>query len=320
MDWKEKFLELYILGEVNAFRAALDLKREHLPQKLYRYRTVSDDSMEYRFGEIVRGELYLSHPNEFNDPFEASSHLLSSDLSIYLARKEIYKDMFVKVIEPELFLDIFESDNWFEKLMTFVAEQTVSSEKVEETKEILGKVVVHAFEELNSKISELSQKIVRIASFTTKPNNLPMWHHYSCGHKGICLEYNTNDITNVYQKNMLFPVFYVDKLPDVTHMMLHKTYPKFHLFEYMSIHKLRDWEYEDEWRLIHDVGSWFYSPENVPDDFWNNGKSIQFIRPSRVILGMNIEEMHESKIRELAKIADIPVRKAEKTEYGLKVD
>jgi len=118
----------------------------------------------------------------------------------------------------------------------------------------------------------------------------------------------------------LFPVYYVDKMPDVTKMFLHGKYPEFGLMEYLAIHKLQDWSYENEWRLIHDVGSWYYSNEDIPDEFWLQGKSIQFIRPSKVILGMRISGEHEEMIRDYARIADIPVSKAEQTEYGLKID
>ena len=52
--WKTKFLELYISGDLLKFRQAFDLKRKHIPPKLYRYRALSDDSIiKHRFGEIV---------------------------------------------------------------------------------------------------------------------------------------------------------------------------------------------------------------------------------------------------------------------------
>lgn len=86
------------------------------------------------------------------------------------------------------------------------------------------------------------------------------------------------------------------------------------------MHKLQDWSYENEWRLIHDAGSWYYGKEDIPEEFWSHGKTIQFIRPSKVILGMAISEGHESMIRDYARIADVPVTKAVQTEYGLKVD
>lgn len=63
MEWKKEFIKLYISNNVTEYGMALELKCKHIPNKLYRYRSLSDETMEYRFGEIVRGELYMSHPN-----------------------------------------------------------------------------------------------------------------------------------------------------------------------------------------------------------------------------------------------------------------
>ena len=128
------------------------------------------------------------------------------------------------------------------------------------------------------------------------------------------------DITNIYQLNKLFPVYYVDKMPDMTNRLLQKRHLEFGFMEYLAIHKLKDWRYENEWRLIYDAGSWFFGPEDVPEDFWTHGKSVPFIRPTRIIMGMKISEEHEKKIREYAGLAGISVIKATQTEYGLKID
>ena len=42
-DWKTEFLNLYMSGDVEKFGQALDMKRLHIPKKLYRYRALSDD-------------------------------------------------------------------------------------------------------------------------------------------------------------------------------------------------------------------------------------------------------------------------------------
>lgn len=39
-DWKTQFLDLYMSGDVKEFGQALELKRQHIPEKLYRYRTL----------------------------------------------------------------------------------------------------------------------------------------------------------------------------------------------------------------------------------------------------------------------------------------
>ena len=86
------------------------------------------------------------------------------------------------------------------------------------------------------------------------------------------------------------------------------------------MHKLKDWEYEKEWRLLHDAGSWYYSPDDVPKEFYTSGKSIQFIRPSKIILGVRISEAHRAQIEKMASIANVPVVQAQQTEYGLNIE
>lgn len=320
MSWKDDFLQLYTSNIVSDFGKALELKREHIPKKLYRYRPLSNDNMKYRFGEIVRGELRMSHPKELNDPFEVCSQLGSTNPSDYIAnKKDMYANQFAGTISEHKHQEIFSSDNWFNLLVSYIAEETALKDELERNKTALEKITLFGMEMLNSDLSETARKIVRFACFSTTATNLPMWHHYTNGHKGICLEYKTDDITNIYQKNMLFPVCYVEKLPDVVSMMLHGTYQKFGLFDYMAMHKLKDWSYENEWRLIHNVGSWHYSPEDVPDDFYTNGKTIQFIRPSKIIMGIQISDSHRAEIERIASIANVPVMQAKQTEYGLDV-
>ena len=320
-DWKAEFLELYMSGDAGDFDKALSLKRLHIPKRLYRYRTLSDDSIaKYRFGEIVRGELYMSHPSELNDPFEVTSNLAAFNPSAYMRDKEDFTKLFKDKMSDEDYANVFDSDFWYDNLLTYVAEKSVPQDKVDSTKEALSRVIMGEFEKINSNVSDMTRKMVRLACFTTTPNNLPMWNHYTNGHTGVCLEYNTEDIKNIYQINKLFPVYYVDKMPDMTDRLLQKMRAEFGFMDYLAIHKLKDWRYENEWRLIYDAGSWYFGPEDIPQDFWTHGKSIPFIRPARIIMGMKISEEHEIKIREYAELAGIPAVKAIQTEYGLKID
>ena len=320
MNWKKEFMRLYTSNTVADYGKALDLKRKHIPRKLYRYRSITDKNIAYRFAEIVRGELYLSHPQELNDPFEGCSHLGSTNPADYLKGKYVeYSERFVGVIPAEKHKAIFSSDNWFDELMSYVAETTAKGGEIERNKNALAYATLRGMEQLNAHLSDTTRKIIRFASFSTTATNLPMWHHYTYGHKGICLEYDTGAITNIYHKNMLFPVYYVNKLPDVISMMMCETHPKFSLFEYIAMHKLKDWRYENEWRLMHDIGSWHYSPEDVPADFYTNGKNIQFIRPSKIIMGVQINAAHRAEVERMAEIADIPVVQARQTEYGLDI-
>lgn len=321
MNWKEEFMQLYMSDSATDVREALDLKRKHIPERLFRYRSLSDDKkiMGYRYDEIVKGEIYLSLPKELNDPFEGCSLLSSCDPSFYFyGKKSTYAERFTGIIPGDKHEEIFSSDNWYDALITYVAEATVGEEDAKQGKDALRKSILLGMEELNSHLCSTTKNMVRVACFSTTATNLPMWNHYT-SHKGICLEYDTKLIKDAYQKNMLFPVKYVDKLPDVISMMMHEIHPRFNLFEYIAMHKLKDWSYENEWRLLHDIGSFHYRIEDVPDDFFTSGKTIQFICPSKIIMGLKISKQHREAVEEMATSAGIPVVQAKQTEYGLNV-
>ena len=94
-------------------------------------------------------------------------------------------------------------------------------------------------------------------------------------------DYLITQFINIYQLNKLFPVYYVDKMPDMTNRLLQKRQAEFGFMEYLTIHKLKDWRYENEWRLIYDAGSFYFGPEDVLKDFWTHGKSISLCRVRR---------------------------------------
>lgn len=320
MDWQEQFLRLYTSKSLEDFSKALELKREHIPPKLYRYRAITDGNMKHRVNEIVHGELFLSHPKDFNDPFEVCSMLHNTSPGSYFHTKDLFKELFKDKMPPEVFESIFAKDDFFEALAEYVAEKSGPSEKVKETKDVLLQVSLDGIKAVKFGADNMFRSMIRFACFSTTPDNLPMWHHYTNGHTGICLEFDTSQITNPYQINKLFPVNYVDKLPDIIHIIAEDTHSKFSIPTFQAIHKLKDWRYENEWRLIYEAGSFYYSIDDVPKDFWNNGKTIEFIRPSRIILGMNISAEHEEIIHKTAKQCGIPVTKAEFTAFGIKTD
>lgn len=290
-----------------------------MPSKLFRYRDLNEESIEFRIGEIARGELYLSHPKELNDPLEATSLLHSSSTYDYPHKKDLYENQFRKSLSDTERKDIFDDEHWLEKLHYFVAVKSADKRNPEEIINLLKDIMREEYERLNCSISDTARQMVRLACFTTKANNLPMWNHYANAHKGICLEYDTTNITDIYQINRLFPVVYGSNMPDCTYMLQKGDKALGLMYDYMAMHKLEDWKYEDEWRMIYNVGSWYFSPEDVPPEFWARGKVIYFIKPSRIILGAEIEEKFELIIRKTAEESCIPVVKARMTEYGLEI-
>ena len=55
MNWQDEFIQLYTSTSLEDMRKAFDLKRKHIPSKLYRYREVSKENLQYRKQEISNG-------------------------------------------------------------------------------------------------------------------------------------------------------------------------------------------------------------------------------------------------------------------------
>lgn len=317
MGWKDEFIEMFMAGDLKNFSAALELKREHIPKRLYRYRSAMN--CPNIIEEICEGEIYLAHPDDMNDPFDACSLMGSRQPAHYFSNQETFRSGLQQHFGDEILEQIFQSPNWYDELMHLVASESAPNNTAEQEKIVQALVYVSmkALADVNKSFNKMVHMSSRFACFTTKPDNLPMWNHYAQSCSGVCLEYDPQDITNVYMINRLFPVLYVDKLPDVVERTLGKQEREFGLMDYFLIHKLKDWSYENEWRLIYNVGSWYFAPEDVPESFWKQGKKIQFVRPKRVLLGPKIEEQYEKLIRDASGYYEIPVVKMLCTEYGL---
>jgi len=317
MGWKNEFLRLYTSGNLDDFSQALKLKRENLPKRLFRFRSLKD--IHYRIDEIVNGTIWMAHPSTTNDPFDACSLLKKDDPSIYFHSevKTTFMKQFENIIPEDRYNTIFGSENWYENIMDYVVEVTSKEEKCEEHKQVLKNVMQQEFEILNEYLNDMNRKMCRFACFTETNLNLPMWAHYADNHEGICLEYDIEALKSVYIKNRFFPIFYTDKLPDGILSLQHDEGLGPIMLDSLLIHKLNDWSYEREWRLVFTAGSWYFGPEEVPKSFWDNGKNLNFIRPSKIYLGYKITNENESIIKDIAKRCEIPVERMSITPYGL---
>lgn len=314
MNWIDEFIKLYMSKDKGDFGKALDLKKERLPAKLYRYRSLKN--LDYIKNEICNGQIFLSLPCEMNDPFDSRSVLEAGNPGFYAQTKDTYWKRFKPILDSETFDSIFGADDWLDKLLTHITAKYVNEAEVDAMKEKVLKIMMDEIAKFNSNINDMINEMSRFACFTEKNSNLPMWSHYANGHTGVCLEYDISSISNVYIINRLFPVKYVSKLPDGTSLLAQDEISRFSFMDYVLMHKLADWSYETEWRLIFNAGSWFCDADEVPKEFWGNGAPIKFALPSKVFLGTKIEK-NENEIRKWCVELGIPVEKMKCTEYGL---
>lgn len=126
------------------------------------------------------------------------------------------------------------------------------------------------------------RKEIGIYSLSQTPLNELLWAHYSYNHKGFCIEYESDILTNKnsFSNFYLFPIKYSKKPPqielsDVSSPDIHKILRK------ISGNKSTSWNYEEEIRITTDkFGVHYYDFKAL--------KSIYF--------GLRISDSHKSEI------------------------
>lgn len=64
----------------------LSMLNSKIPQKFYRYRNLSND---FEIDNIMQGQIWLSKPTEFNDPYDSKINIdVDEMLNIYLATEK----------------------------------------------------------------------------------------------------------------------------------------------------------------------------------------------------------------------------------------
>lgn len=147
--------------------------------------------------------------------------------------------------------------------------------------------------------------------FTQRNNNLLMWSHYADSHRGFCVEYALKQplIQNKELRSHLFPVIY-DKIRPITrdiqslidsHKELCKAEEENAYYEGeeslddilpLCIMKSKDWEYEEEWRLV-------YTKKQLYDANCEFNPNVDFPYTANVYLGYRIEKSMEEHILEI---------------------
>lgn len=235
--------------------------------KLYKYRSAFNSSGEVNLHTrkmVIEGEIYFSNPLDFNDPFDCPTYasLKGRDEDVLAVLVQMSKERFPEMSDVDIRADAqmrllsYQQDSDFQR--EFEA-QTLSEH--------------HA----SRGVFCLSEECISI----------PMWAHYADQHRGICLEFDRQRI-----QEALFRPSKVQYPPAVAAYNAMDTFLSSDEATVMRLSqsfltKAREWEYEQEWRIISDsVGT-----KNLPKDCLTS-----------VILGCRApkecEEMVESWMRE----------------------
>ncbi|MCA0186571.1 MAG: DUF2971 domain-containing protein [Proteobacteria bacterium] len=235
-----------------------------LPSTLFRYRSLSDNWVEKRFEfEVLNEAVFLAGADTLNDPDEGRVQWIARG-SFEVALKVVMGTLLAenKGVNPS---ELLPHASTVARAM--VSSPNIPTETAKQMHEILGKTL-------------------RIACFTTRLLNGPMWTHYGnfshgngaiTPHGGLCIEYQVDES---WRLAGLRPVEYVEIRPEINMLARDCLGAQ---FAHATSVKSPDWAYEDEWRLV----AYIQAKPPWPSNLAANSKLKLEGSVRSVILGLN---------------------------------
>lgn len=209
-----------------------------------------------RIDVLKHARIRFSQPSALNDPIEMQPSLegAGENPQVRSSLEQILAERF----EHALLLTYYMSPE--SHTLSFDEFKARAEQEAPETAQILSRGTEQAMFSLNDtemlrrirkEFYEAIDKEVGVLSLTERPDNLIMWAHYAQQHQGFVIEFDETH-----------PYFNQKPTPDETDSLLKVKYsvdrPAQALMTGMDVldmllTKSKDWEYEQEWRLLRDL-------------------------------------------------------------------
>lgn len=218
------------------------------PNIVYKYCRIN----QFLIDLLENGQLWFSHQNELNDPYDCK-YALSDSFLISFLKKSASETLieFQKAI-PQ-FKDVSQ-DEFFEKMLPIF-----------KTNDWMSGFYNMLFGGLMG---------WSVSCFTTNPLNELMWAHYADNNKGVCLEFDLSKTPDLHEK--LHQVIYDDTFPEINST---DELPK------ALLTKRTAWKMEDEWRILTNIkGVKSFNKESLTAIYFGYNVSKQTIDSIKKIL------------------------------------
>lgn len=265
------------------------MKPENYPNTIYKYRNWSNDLHK---NILTKGEVYLSAPKYFNDPFDfripKNFMLLDSQ-----EKKERYVDEGIQKHKSDLLRDGLDLKR----------ERELHLKRLENLE--------HYQQEHELIESDAADKHYGILSLSARWDSILMWSHYGDFHKGFNVGYNEEKM----RESGLFmrggPISYSEEFPQIDPFSEHSMETSIKQTHYKS----KEWDYEQEYRLTK-----LFFPN--PASETNRVITIPFVYIDEMNLGISISEKDREEIVEIAIKNNIKVYQTKKIpfKFGLSRD
>ena len=320
--------ETVAISKLSALRDWIKL---NLPNRLYRYRRFTENSLN----ALRSDEIWGSQVTEDNDPYE---YIPCYDIE--KVNQVLHNEFDEKIIGKQL--DVLKTGNVPQQVKNLLDDKTLcvlieNVAKIDDMPAFLKGISTQKpqiFQFLQAKfdtiIKDFFLSIVQaemrfnVACFSENKNSSLMWGHYADGHKGFCLEYDfTENLIDCKQScgNVracpkfllefpIAPICYSNSRLDATAGILSiiqqilKDETKLGMHDYFSdmllivkclLTKSNDWHYEKEWRLFN----------HFPKEFKQH-RSIMKKKANAIYLGHSMKQEHKQELLRIAEEKEIP--------------
>jgi hypothetical protein len=258
------------------------MKPEGYPEIIYKYRSWSN---EYHKNILIKGEVYLSAPKNFNDPFDFR---IPKNFMLLDSPKKI-----------ELYID-----NGIKKHKDFLIRKGIdlSKEKAFQLKRLEN---LEQYQQEHEEIeSEATDKHYGVLSLSARWDSILMWSHYGDFHKGFNVGYSEEKMreSRIFGKGG--PVAYSEDFPVIDPFSEHNMQTSFMQTHYKS----KEWEYEQEYRLTS-----LYFPNPPTENERTTNVPIEFIE--EINLGISIVEKDRNEIVDFARSNNIKIFQMKKIPF-----
>lgn len=296
------------------FKPLLEFTHSIIPQKLFRYRSCSEEQFDALNNDII----YASTADKFNDPYDClirvDKKFVMDSVSNGASKSYIrsLRDM-LNSGKPwpyplsEMFGDVLS------KAISDVLTQ-LSDEDLESFEEAFAAIRPSLYRDVES-IVENAVKYMRqqthVACFSETIKSVTMWSHYAESHKGFALEYDMREYMTQCDKcekkqecpnkvfTNLYPVIYSRKRYDATNFVDYYIGLSYGFspmlddvlfFNKAALYKSPQWSYEKEWRLF--LGK---------KDAHSQPCFIVNLRPTAIYYGNDISPINKKILSDMAK-------------------
>lgn len=258
------------------------MKPENYPDIIYKYRCWSN---KYHKNIILNGEVYMSAPKHFNDPFDF--RIPKNFLLLDSAEKiQKYVDDGIQKNKEWLFANGKNPEDERKQLLKRLENLELYQQEHEDVE------------------MEATDKHYGVLSLSARWNSILMWSHYGDFHRGFNVGYNETKMRESGLFGKGGPVSYSTEFPHIDPFAEHSM-----LNSFMQTHyKSQEWDYEQEYRLAK-----LYFPKPPTEEDRTIRIPFEFIE--EINLGMAISEDDKNEILQIAREKTIKVYQLKKMPF-----